>query len=116
MYLMKIRYGNDFCNRVGYCFRLIFAIALMPWLRKYRVLARPELMGDEVVNDPMAILPPQGKTSEVLQSLSMNNSFSGHYIDSEKLKQIIRAKKEELDALQAQLQNALVQENLEVTA
>lgn len=43
MYLLKLRHGDRFANRAGYCYRLIFAVALLPWLRKYRVIARPEL-------------------------------------------------------------------------
>lgn len=42
MYMLKIRYGEKFGNKAGYSFRLIFAVALMPWIRKYRVMARQE--------------------------------------------------------------------------
>lgn len=41
MYMMKIRHDEKFVNRAGYSFRLVFTVALMPWVRKYRVLARP---------------------------------------------------------------------------
>eukprot|EP00978_Attheya_sp_CCMP212_P020432 scaffold58497_cov45-Attheya_sp.AAC.1 len=46
IYLMKLRHGKAFVSRAGYCYRLIFAVALMPWLRKYRVMARPNLSLD----------------------------------------------------------------------
>jgi hypothetical protein len=39
MYLMKIRHDADFMNRAGVTWRLIFVTALMPWLRKYRVMS-----------------------------------------------------------------------------
>lgn len=52
MYLMKLRYGQRCCNRAGYCYRLIFTMALMPWLRKYRVMARPHLLGKNLSGDP----------------------------------------------------------------
>lgn len=37
MYMMKIRYGNDFANRAGNMWRLVFTLALMPWLQRYRL-------------------------------------------------------------------------------
>lgn len=47
IYMMKIRYGEKFGDKAGYCYRLIFVVALMPWIRKYRVMARPNLLDDE---------------------------------------------------------------------
>ncbi|CAB9514932.1 expressed unknown protein [Seminavis robusta] len=41
IYLMKLRYSDDFGNRAGTCWRLLFVYALMPWLSKYRITARP---------------------------------------------------------------------------
>lgn len=37
MYMLKLRYGDDFANRAGSAWRLIFVMALMPWLRRFRV-------------------------------------------------------------------------------
>lgn len=44
MYLVKIRHGPHFGTRAGSCWRLLFVYALMPWLRKYRALTRPEVL------------------------------------------------------------------------
>jgi hypothetical protein len=37
MYLMKLRYANDFGHRAGSAWRLIFIYALMPWFHHYRI-------------------------------------------------------------------------------
>lgn len=42
IYLMKLRYKDQFGNRAGSCWRLIFVYALMPWMHKYRVLEEEE--------------------------------------------------------------------------
>jgi hypothetical protein len=47
MYMMKLRHGDDFAKTSGSVWRLLFVFALMPWLRKYRILARPELQDDD---------------------------------------------------------------------
>jgi len=47
IFLMKLRYRERFINRRGYWYRLLFALTLLPWLRKYRVMARPELLEEE---------------------------------------------------------------------
>jgi len=44
MYLMRLRHGDGFSSTQGSCWRLLFVVALMPWVRKYRILARPELL------------------------------------------------------------------------
>jgi len=45
MYMMKLRYGNDFGHRANACWRLLFVLCLMPWMRKYRLRAFPSLEG-----------------------------------------------------------------------
>ena len=37
LYMMKLRYGDKFGSRAGSAWRLIFVMALMPWLRRYRL-------------------------------------------------------------------------------
>ena len=51
MYMLKLRYGDDFANRAGSAWRLIFVMALMPWLRRFRV--------DEDDEGEMVVSPEQ---------------------------------------------------------
>ena len=37
MYMLKLRYGDEFATRAGSAWRLIFVMALMPWLRRFRI-------------------------------------------------------------------------------
>lgn len=37
IYILKLRYGDAFGSRAGGAWRLIFTMALMPWLRRYRL-------------------------------------------------------------------------------
>jgi len=37
MYMMKLRYGDQFSTTAGATWRLLFVAALMPWLRKHRI-------------------------------------------------------------------------------
>lgn len=42
MYLMKLRYGENFGRRAGSTWRLIFVCALFPWLNKYRIIEQED--------------------------------------------------------------------------
>jgi len=41
--MYKLRYGERFVHTAGSGWRLLFTLALMPWMRKYRVMHRPVL-------------------------------------------------------------------------
>ena len=43
-YLMKLIHGKRYCTRAGSAWRLLLIYALMPWMKKYRVQTRPELL------------------------------------------------------------------------
>lgn len=43
MYLMKVRYGDDFSTRAGAMWRVLFVLAMFPWLRKYRFPPSPKV-------------------------------------------------------------------------
>mmetsp|Transcript_26265 Transcript_26265/g.61054 ORF Transcript_26265/g.61054 Transcript_26265/m.61054 type:complete len:99 (-) Transcript_26265:298-594(-) len=36
-YMLKLRHGDDFGTRAGSAWRLIVVLALMPWLRRFRL-------------------------------------------------------------------------------
>jgi hypothetical protein len=55
IYMMKLRHGEQFGNRAGSCWRLIFVHALLPWLQTHRILARPEKVGGGRTNEMSAI-------------------------------------------------------------
>jgi hypothetical protein len=38
MYMMKLKHGDKFGKKSSSTWRLLFVFALMPWLRKYRIL------------------------------------------------------------------------------
>lgn len=42
LYLLKLNLGDSFATRAGSCWRLLYALTLMPWLRKYRADARKD--------------------------------------------------------------------------
>jgi len=48
MYIMKLRHGNNFGNRAGSIWRLLFVLALMPWLRKYRISSGENILENDI--------------------------------------------------------------------
>jgi len=49
IYMMKLRHRNKFAKAHGNAWRLLFVHGLMPWLRSYRLRARPKL---NKIDDP----------------------------------------------------------------
>ena len=56
MYLMKLRYSHTFGQTAGSCWRLLFVYSLMPWLQKYRIRTRSNMMSDLALVDPESLL------------------------------------------------------------
>jgi hypothetical protein len=46
LYLLKLRHGSKFGTKAGGAWRIVFTLALMPWLRKYRVYPLVEELGN----------------------------------------------------------------------
>lgn len=106
MYMMKLRYGDDFGRRANSLWRLLFVLCLMPWMRKYRLRVLPTLDGlDEEIEEAQAELAAEEVEDDTLPSAtperallraatkrrleSMQNLKSLHTIDT-------GAKREEL--------------------
>lgn len=47
LYMLKYRFGSSFATRAGSCWRLIFTVALMPWMRPYGALKMKPHDGDD---------------------------------------------------------------------
>jgi hypothetical protein len=64
IYMMKLYHGTDFVSRAGSCWRLLFVVALMPWMRKYRVTHEDdpdEDDSDDEFNDDEGDVDKEGK-------------------------------------------------------
>jgi len=67
MYMMKLRYGGEFGKRSGSCWRVLFVLCLMPWMRKYRLRTISSIDGleEEIeqvesdLNEEAKNLPPE---------------------------------------------------------
>jgi hypothetical protein len=42
MYMMKLAHGEAFSCPAGACWRNLFVVALMPWMKRHRVIAKAE--------------------------------------------------------------------------
>ena len=65
MYMMKLRHGDRFGSTANSAWRLIFVFALMPWLRKYRLMTRPEIRKN-VNGDEEGITMDSGVSGEMV--------------------------------------------------
>ena len=69
LYLMKLRHGSKFGSRHGAAWRILLTMALMPWMRKYRVY--PVSNGSAGIggSHDSGVLPPACRLSgEVLST------------------------------------------------
>ena len=74
IYLMKLRYRNDFGSRAGSAWRLIFIYALMPWMDQYRIKENRARAFDDTNDDdddPPAMLGPRAERAWRLISTLM---------------------------------------------
>jgi hypothetical protein len=57
LYILKLRYGDNFGTRAGSAWRLLFIYALFPWLHTYRLSTRPEIL--DAVNKSSDVMTGQ---------------------------------------------------------
>lgn len=77
--LLKLRCGESFGNNPHSCWRLLFVLALMPWLKKFRVNGYMEDLDkiDAASRDPLS----QKELEEELGDLMMNHAIhEEHYL------------------------------------
>jgi len=106
IYLMKLRYStnNEFITKAGSCWRLLFVRALMPWIAKYRILAKPALNGmskDDISDPSDSELDCLGGTSNVLKADMSCEELKMHYED--KVDRLQARYKEKIERLQMML-------------
>jgi hypothetical protein len=100
IYLMKLRYGTNFGNTAGSCWRLIFVYALCPWLQKYRISG---ISSDESSSLPLVNSANRGSATKRL--MDNKNENTDEESNDEKIKTISALKKENL-RLRAALKQA----------
>jgi len=73
LYMMQLRYRDGFANRANSAWRLVFVLALMPWLHKYRDITRPEHFGTSKKNrsEGFASLEMQMQEDVVMDLISI---------------------------------------------
>jgi hypothetical protein len=88
IYLLKLRYGEQFGHRAGGQWRLIFVIALMPWLRRYRLDDGPSYEDQTYAEERIDVDTGKGENSHVT---SMDNdedppvNLVNHVVDTSTL-------------------------------
>lgn len=116
LYLMQLRYKDgQFATRPNSAWRLVFVMALMPWLHKYRQLARLDDFGEEedeedYVRNNMrrsSMISSNSRSLFGLSRQSMGNrrglsAFETNEDDSERTERI-RQIQAELECLQNEL-------------
>jgi uncharacterized small protein (DUF1192 family) len=97
---MKLRHGHAFGSRAGSCWRLLYVLALMPWMRKYRGHERT----DELAN----LAPPLEQPIEFASKPHLIKGMGGvssHELETElsikdlsERRQMLREQSERLTA------------------
>ena len=63
-YLMKLRYGDEFGKSSGSTWRLLFVFALMPWMRRYRILSDDSDVFEEALQQKLALKNTRGESND----------------------------------------------------
>lgn len=90
IYMLKLKYGDDFATRSGGAWRLIFALALMPWLRRYRL--DDDLNHDDDDDDNNEELKYQGANQRLADGGASNNpnfKADAEHVDLQRLRKYV---------------------------
>lgn len=69
LFLLKLRCGDSFGSRPNACWRLLFVLALMPWLQKYRVSGYKDGMDITELQDKIAAADDEPSRRELEEEL-----------------------------------------------
>jgi hypothetical protein len=90
--MYKLRYEERFVHTAGSAWRLLFTLALMPWMRKYRILHRTaDNEEDESEDDAKT----EGENKSILRGMSNTNFKRITYLKKENAK--VREEKADLE-------------------
>ena len=74
LYMMQLRYGNEgFSRRACSAWRLVFVLALMPWMQKYRDQSNLDSSGEE---NPVFYSTRINKSMVSTRFLPINKNFT----------------------------------------
>jgi len=93
MYLLKLRYGDEFGNSAGGLWRLIFVLALMPWLRRYRLADELFEVEKDITKADVEEALAEGEETELVTRLSKKdeNGAPEHMEDPQQEARKLRA-------------------------
>jgi hypothetical protein len=90
--MYKLRYEERFVHTAGSAWRLLFTLALMPWMRKYRILHRSvDHEEDESEDDTKT----EGENKNILKGMNNSNFKKITYLKKENNK--IKEEKADLE-------------------
>ncbi|CAB9503446.1 expressed unknown protein [Seminavis robusta] len=69
LYLLKLNLGPSFATRAGSCWRLIFSIQLMPWVRRYKVHHDTDEVGAEDDEEERQAPPSKNRGKTLRESV-----------------------------------------------
>jgi hypothetical protein len=112
MYLLKVRYGKEFASTAGSVWRVIFVVALFPWLRKYRFPQYPNITEEFGMLESGEMLEPATMESDekILTEETSTTCNVANYMNSTSLLALdaIQEEKESLTVSGSQKRKSLL--------
>mmetsp|Transcript_15838 Transcript_15838/g.22648 ORF Transcript_15838/g.22648 Transcript_15838/m.22648 type:complete len:1024 (-) Transcript_15838:164-3235(-) len=104
VFMYKLRYEERFVHTAGSAWRMLFTLALMPWLRKYRVFHRKLDDDDDGEDDTKT----EGENKNILTGMNNSNFKKITYLKKEYAK--VRESKADLEKELAQCKESYEEE------